>query len=72
GEAQAIKLVFDAIHAGNPSEDLLAYTYLKDTLPKVADGQSMKLMIVPSEAQAVLGAASALGGGFETGKNLGA
>src|SRR6187549_1243041 len=34
GEAQAIQLVFDAIHKGDPSQDLLAYTYLKETLPK--------------------------------------
>ena len=72
GEARAIQLVFDAIHAGNPSPDLLAYQYLTTTLPKVADGQSMKLMLVPSEAQAVLGAATAIGGGFKTGENLGA
>jgi regulator of protease activity HflC (stomatin/prohibitin superfamily) len=72
GEAQAIKLVFDAIHAGNPSDDLLAYTYLKDTLPKVADGQAQKLMIIPSEAKGFLGAASVLGGGFQTGQNMGA
>jgi regulator of protease activity HflC (stomatin/prohibitin superfamily) len=72
GEAKAIQLVFDAIHAGRPTNDLLAYQYLKETLPKVADGQSMKLMIVPAEAQAALGAATAIGGGFQTGQGLGA
>jgi regulator of protease activity HflC (stomatin/prohibitin superfamily) len=71
GEAKAIQMVFDAIHAGNPSPDLLAYQYLTTTLPKVADGQSMKLMLVPSEAQAVLGAATAIGGGFQTGQSVG-
>jgi regulator of protease activity HflC (stomatin/prohibitin superfamily) len=71
GEAKAIQLVFDAIHAGNPSPDLLAYQYLTTTLPKVADGQAMKLMLVPSEAQGVLGAASAIGGGFQTGQSVG-
>jgi regulator of protease activity HflC (stomatin/prohibitin superfamily) len=70
GEAQAIQLVFDAIHAGRPTPDLLTYQYLKETLPKVADGQSMKLMIVPSDAQAALGAATAIGGGFQTGQNV--
>ena len=72
GEAKAIELVFGAIHAGRPTNDLLAYQYLKETLPRVADGQSMKLMIVPAEAQAALGAATAIGGGFQTGQNLGA
>lgn len=70
GEAKAIQVVFDAIHEGNPSQDLLAYTYLKETLPKVADGQASKLMLIPTEAQGVLGAAAALGGGFQSGSNL--
>ena len=72
GESQAIQMVFHAIHEGRPTNDLLAYQYLKETLPKVADGQAMKLMIVPAEAQAVLGAATAVGGGFQSGQGLGA
>ena len=71
GEAQAIQLVFNAIHEGRPTNDLLAYQYLTTTLPKVADGQAMKLMLVPSEAQGVLGAATMMGSGFQTGQNLG-
>ncbi len=71
GEAQAIQRVFDAIHAGRPTPDLLTYQYLKETLPKVADGQAMKLMLVPSDAQAALGAAAALGGGFDSGQGMG-
>ncbi|MCW2926719.1 MAG: SPFH/Band domain protein, partial [Thermoleophilia bacterium] len=70
GEAQAIQLVFDAIHAGNPSPDLLAYQYLTTTLPKLADGQSTKLMLIPSDAQAAMGAMTALGGGFQSGQNV--
>ena len=70
-EAQAIQRVFDAIHAGRPTPDLLTYQYLKETLPKVADGQAMKLMLVPSDAQAALGAAAALGGGFNAGQGMG-
>jgi regulator of protease activity HflC (stomatin/prohibitin superfamily) len=48
GEAQAIQRVFDAIHAGNPDQKLLAYQYLQ-MLPKIAQGDSNKLWIVPSE-----------------------
>jgi regulator of protease activity HflC (stomatin/prohibitin superfamily) len=48
GEAKAITTVFGAIHAGNPDPLLLAYQYLQ-TLPKIADGASSKLWIVPSE-----------------------
>src|SRR6478609_8263864 len=48
GEAEAIKTVFNAIHAGNPDEKLLAYQYLL-TLPKIAESASSKLWIIPSE-----------------------
>jgi regulator of protease activity HflC (stomatin/prohibitin superfamily) len=67
GEAQAILNVFGAIHEGRPTPDLLAYNYLQTTLPAVANGQSSKLMLLPNEAMGVMGAASALGGGFMTG-----
>jgi regulator of protease activity HflC (stomatin/prohibitin superfamily) len=48
GEAQAITTVFDAIHAGNPDDKLLAYQYLQ-MLPRIAEGPASKLWIVPSE-----------------------
>jgi len=48
GEAEAIETVFGAIHAGDPDEKLLAYQYLQ-TLPKLAEGDSNKLWVIPSE-----------------------
>ena len=61
GEAQAIQKVFDAIHAGNPDQKLLAYQYLQ-TLPKLAEGASNKLWIIPSEfTEALKGIGGALG-----------
>ncbi|MEQ1736037.1 MAG: SPFH/Band 7/PHB domain protein, partial [Rhodoglobus sp.] len=48
GEAEAITTVFGAIHAGNPDAKLLAYQYLQ-MLPKLADGDSNKMWIIPSE-----------------------
>ncbi|WP_138442766.1 SPFH domain-containing protein [Sinomonas susongensis] len=48
GESQAIQKVFEAIHLGDPDPKLLAYQYLQ-TLPKIADGNSNKLWIIPSE-----------------------
>ena len=48
GEAEAITTVFRAIHEGDPDPKLLAYQYLQ-TLPKIADGPSNKLWIIPSE-----------------------
>jgi regulator of protease activity HflC (stomatin/prohibitin superfamily) len=48
GEAQAIRTVFEAIHAGDPDQKLLSYQYVQ-MLPKIAEGDSNKLWIVPSE-----------------------
>ncbi|MET4705708.1 SPFH domain-containing protein [Frigoribacterium sp. UYMn621] len=48
GEGQAITTVFGAIHAGDPDSKLLAYQYLQ-MLPKIAEGDSNKLWIIPSE-----------------------
>ncbi|MGH8894493.1 MAG: SPFH domain-containing protein [Actinomycetes bacterium] len=63
GEAQAIQRVFDAIHAGNPDQKLLAYQYLL-TLPQIAQGDSNKVWIVPSElGEALKGIGGMLGAG---------
>lgn len=63
GEAVAIQSVFDAIHAGNPDEKLLAYQYLQ-TLPKISDSASSKLWIIPSEfTEALKGLRAGFGGG---------
>ncbi len=48
GEAQAIDTVFSAIHTGAPDQALLSYQYLQ-MLPQIAQGDSNKLWIVPSE-----------------------
>ncbi len=63
GEAEAITTVFGAIHRGDPSADLLAYQYLQ-TLPKLAEGDSNKMWIIPSELTEALKGISAgfLGG----------
>jgi len=59
GEAEAIQTVFNAIHAGDPDEKLLAYQYLQ-TLPKLAEGDANKLWIIPSElTEALKGIGSA-------------
>lgn len=47
-EAEAIVTVFDAIHEGRPNADLLAYQYLQ-VLPQIADSESSKMWIIPSE-----------------------
>ncbi len=53
GEARAIETVFDAIHQGGPTSDLLSYQYLQ-MLPKLADGQSSKMWVIPTELTAAL------------------
>lgn len=55
GESRAILQVFDAIHRGNADPKLLSYEYLK-MLPQIADSQSSKLWIVPTELTAALDA----------------
>lgn len=54
GEADAIRSVYQAIHEGNPSNDLLAIKYL-EALQKLGDGQATKI-IVPTELSGVAGA----------------
>jgi regulator of protease activity HflC (stomatin/prohibitin superfamily) len=48
GEGQAIQTVFQAIHDGRPDQSLLAYQYLQ-MMPRIANGESNKLWIIPSE-----------------------
>ncbi|MDJ0335040.1 MAG: SPFH domain-containing protein [Rhodoglobus sp.] len=63
GDGEAITTVFGAIHRGEPTADLLAYQYLQ-TLPKLAEGDSNKMWIIPSELTEALKGISAgfLGG----------
>ena len=61
GEAQAISTVFNAIHAGQPDQALLAYQYMQ-MLPSIARGDANKVWIVPSELNKALeGLGSAVG-----------
>ncbi|GAB2977294.1 SPFH domain-containing protein [Nocardioides montaniterrae] len=48
GEGQAIQTVFQAIHDGRPDQALLSYQYLQ-MMPKLANGESNKMWIIPSE-----------------------
>ena len=63
GQAKAIDTVFQAIHDGDPDPKLLAYQYLQ-VLPQIAQGESNKVWIIPSEVTQALGQlTSALPGG---------
>ena len=54
GQSKAIENVFEAIHSGNADPKLLAYQYLQ-TLPQIAQGESNKVWIIPSEFTQALG-----------------
>src|SRR5215208_1615091 len=54
GQAKAIETVFGAIHAGDPDPKLLAYQYLQ-MLPQIAQGESNKIWIIPSEITQAIG-----------------
>jgi regulator of protease activity HflC (stomatin/prohibitin superfamily) len=48
GQSKAIETVFEAIHRGDADPKLLAYQYLQ-VLPQIAQGESNKVWIIPSE-----------------------
>jgi regulator of protease activity HflC (stomatin/prohibitin superfamily) len=48
GEAKAIATVFQAIHDGDADQKLLSYQYLQ-MLPQLAQGDSNKVFVIPSE-----------------------
>ena len=54
GQSKAIETVFAAIHEGDADPKLLAYQYLQ-TLPQIAQGESNKVWIIPSEITQALG-----------------
>ncbi|MSW42321.1 MAG: SPFH/Band 7/PHB domain protein, partial [Actinobacteria bacterium] len=61
GEASAIQKVFDAVHAANPDEKVLAYQYLQ-MLPAIANGTASKVWILPAELSRAM---QVLGGAFD-------
>jgi regulator of protease activity HflC (stomatin/prohibitin superfamily) len=54
GQSKAIETVFEAIHRGDADPKLLAYQYLQ-VLPQIAQGESNKIWIIPSEFVQTLG-----------------
>ncbi len=58
GEGQAIERVFNAIHAGDPTPDLIAIQYLS-ALSEIADGKATKLFL-PMEMSGILGSLGAI------------
>jgi regulator of protease activity HflC (stomatin/prohibitin superfamily) len=65
GQSKAIETVFEAIHRGDADPKLLAYQYLQ-VLPQIAQGESNKVWIIPSEVTKAL---DALGGALPRGRS---
>jgi regulator of protease activity HflC (stomatin/prohibitin superfamily) len=65
GEGQAIERVYQAIHTGDPTPDLIAIRYLQ-TLERVADGQATKIFL-PLDTAGVLGSVAVIGEMFREG-----
>lgn len=63
GEAEAIISVFNAIHEGDPTNDLLAVKYL-EALTQVANGKATKIFL-PLETSGVLGSIAGIGQLFQ-------
>lgn len=70
GEAEAIRAIFQAIHDGRPTQDVLAIRYL-EALGKIADGRATKIFL-PIEASGVLASLAALGEAFGTAQRVSA
>ncbi|HEU24112.1 MAG: SPFH/Band 7/PHB domain protein [Mesoaciditoga sp.] len=64
GQAAAIKIVFDAIHSGNPTPDLITIRYL-EALQQIANGQATKIFL-PFETSGVLSSLGAMAEVFKS------
>lgn len=67
GQASAIVNVFNAIHEGDPTHDLLAIKYL-ETLQRMANGKATKIFL-PIEATGMLSGIAAMADVFEEGRS---
>lgn len=67
GEAESISIVFNAIHNGNPTNDLLAVKYL-EALEKISNGTATKIFM-PYDSSAFLGSIASVGELFQKKEN---
>jgi len=65
GQATATRLVYEAIHAGNPTPDLLAVKYL-EALAQIANGQATKIFL-PADAAGLMGSLAGVAELFKDG-----
>jgi regulator of protease activity HflC (stomatin/prohibitin superfamily) len=67
GEANAVRAVYEAIHDGGPTSDLLAIKYL-EALQVMANGNATTI-IVPAELSGIAGSLAGIGGLFNANGN---
>jgi len=68
GQAEATIKVFNSIHQGQPTKDLIAIRYL-DALENIADGKASKLFI-PYESSAIIGSLAEIAEIFKKDDNI--
>jgi regulator of protease activity HflC (stomatin/prohibitin superfamily) len=68
GQAEATIKVFNSIHQGQPTKDLIAIRYL-DALKNIADGKASKLFI-PYESSAIIGSLAEIAEIFKKDDNI--
>lgn len=68
GQAEATIKVFNSIHQGQPTKDLIAIRYL-DALKNIADGKASKLFI-PYESSAIIGSLAEIAEIFKKDENI--
>lgn len=68
GQAEATIKVFNSIHQGQPTKDLIAIKYL-DALKNIADGKASKLFI-PYESSAIIGSLAEIAEIFKKDDNI--
>lgn len=68
GQAEATIKVFNSIHQGNPTKDLIAIRYL-DALKNIADGKASKLFI-PYESSGIIGSLAEIAEIFKKDENV--
>jgi len=69
GQGKAIVTVFNAIHEGNASNDVIAVRYL-EALKEIANGQATKIFL-PAEVSGILGSLGGIGELFKKEDNPG-
>ena len=69
GQGKAIITVFNAIHEGNASNDVIAVRYL-EALKEIANGQATKIFL-PAEVSGILGSLGGIGELFKKEENPG-